>query len=181
MTEKQKIQVQSCILDCKMIQVERADVDPDINYTGFPVWLSDSFLLMTNVYDFHDEGYVLLRTSDISEIAAKDADFYAKICIQEGLREKASACTIQKADSYFDVLNQFLQYPGYLSVHCENEEELPQYLLGRIVSPEETGVKFASLGCDGKWDTELDFIPYDRITMLAWDDYYAKMYYRYCK
>ena len=89
MTEKQKIQVQSCILDCKMIQVERADVDPDINYTGFPVWLSDSFLLMTNVYDFHDEGYVLLRTSDISKVAAQDADFYAKICIQEGLREKS--------------------------------------------------------------------------------------------
>ena len=83
MTEKQKILTQNYIRDCKMIRVERAAVDPDINYTGFPVWLSDSFLLMTNVYDFHDEGYVLLRTSDITKITAKDADFYEKICIQE--------------------------------------------------------------------------------------------------
>lgn len=181
MTEKQEILTQNYIRDCKMIQVERAAVDPDINYTGFPVWLSDSFLLMTNVYDFHDEGYVLLRTSDITEVAAKDSDFYEKICIQEGLRKKVSACTVKKASSYFDVMNQLLQYPGFISVHCENEQAMPQYLLGRVVSFEEAGVKFASLGCDGEWDTELDFISFEKITMLAWDDYYAKMYYHYCK
>ncbi len=181
MTEKQKILTQSYIRDCKMIQVERADINPDESFTGFPVWLSDSFLLMTNVYDFHDEGYVLLRVPDITEVTAKESDFYENICVKEGLRERVSACFVKETNMYFEALQQFLQYPGYISIHCENEDELPQYLLGRIVSSEETGVKFASLGCDGEWNPELDFIAYDKITMLAWEDYYAKMYYRYCK
>ncbi len=181
MTEKQKKFTQDRIHEQKIICVKRGTIDPESRYTGFPVWLSDSLLLMTNIYDFHDEGYVLLQTADLTEVTAKDSDFYEQICIREGLGEKVSLCPIKKVGSYSEALRQFTNYPGYISIHCENEQDMPQYFLGRIDSLEETGVKFASLGCDGEWDTAPEFILYDKITMLAWDDYYAKMFYHYCK
>ena len=108
MTEKQKKFIQDRIHERKMICVKRGTIDSESRYVGFPVLLSDSLLLMTNIYDFHDEGYVLLQTADLTEVTAKDSDFYEQICIQEGLGEKVSLCPIKKG--------RFL-FGGFVPIH----------------------------------------------------------------
>ena len=62
---------------------------------GFPIKISEELLLMTVINDFHDEGFVLLRLSDISDAYSKESDaFYEKICISEGLQNKVQQCHV---------------------------------------------------------------------------------------
>lgn len=69
-------------IDNKMlITVERNAFESNV-HRGFPVKITDEFLLMTNIIDFYNEGYVLLRCADITDAYSKESDtFYGKICI----------------------------------------------------------------------------------------------------
>ena len=118
-----------------MICVERVfNSETDI-LRGFPIKISDDFLLMTVVNDFHDEGFAVLRLSDISDAYSKDSDvFYEKICIFEGLQNKIRQCIVKDVCSIKDVFQQMANYDGFVSVQCENQREKCAFFLGKIIA-----------------------------------------------
>lgn len=150
--------------------------------TGFPIKLSKDFLLMTNVYDFHDEGYALIKTDDITDAYSKESDaFYERVCILNGLQKKIDNCPIN-INSITDIKGVFLELihlQEYITIHCENEDDECNFFLGKILEISDSGVLFSSLGCDGKWNDKNDYIPFEKITMIVFGDYYSKMFYQY--
>lgn len=170
--------IQQCIRENKLMRIERKEISSEV-YAGFPVWLNNEFLLLTNVYDFHDEGYLLLRCSDITNVSFSEESFYESICLNEKLQKRGFDCPVIPSDTMEGILRQLEQYPRYITLHCEKEIDECRFFLGKIKKIEESNIKFSSIDGDGQWYPDVDVIPYKRITMIAWDDYYANMYYKY--
>lgn len=163
-----------------LLTVERGNIFESDKCRGFPIKVTDDFLLMTNIIDFHDEGYILLRCEDITDVYSKDSDlFYESVCFNEGLYSKTKECPVHVITDFTLILSQLNTYNKYISIHCENESEHCGYFLGKIDKMLDDGIKFRSIGVDGQWNEVIDYIPFCDITMITVEDYYAKMFYKY--
>lgn len=177
---KEMMEIIQYHIDNKMIMnIERKNISKGERITGFPVVLTDDYLLMTNIYDFHDEGYVLVKVCDITDAYSKDVEsFYESICIKEKLQEKISKCPVddvKDVKSFIEIISQ----KRYITLHCEKETKKCNFFLGKVMSVKNNFIEFISLGVDGKWNDKTDIIYLSDITMITFDDYYAKTYYKY--
>lgn len=151
-------------------------------YTGFPLLISDDFLLITNVYDFFDNGYTILRLVDISDAYSKESEvFYESICIAEGLQDKAVPYFCTDISSLWLILEQLRRYEGYISIQCEKQVKDGFFYMGNIIKIEENQLYFVSIGTDGKWEDEPCKILFDDITQICFGDNYSMTYYKYTK
>lgn len=147
---------------------------------GFPICLSDKFILTTIITDFHDEGYAVLRTKDITDAYSNESDsFYEQICISEGLQDKIEQNSIKETDSLNHVLSQLRDYDGLICIQCEEQAERCSFYMGNIITIEEDNVTFRDVGTDGKLEDEIHSIPYKEITQVSFGDNYSKMYWKY--
>ncbi len=172
--------IQYHIDDSMLLSVERTfDDEVDVVH-GFPIKISEELLLMTVINDFHDEGFVILRLSDISDAYSKENDaFYEKICISEGLQNKVQQCYVNNICSVKCALQQLESYDGFISVECEEQRKKCTFFLGKIITVEDDGVNFKDIGIDGEWDNEAHKILYGDITQISFGDNYSKIYYKY--
>ena len=167
-------------IDNKMIiNVERnfnGDVD---TIMGFPLRISDNLLLINVINDFHDEGYSLVRTKDISDIYSKESDkFYEKICKLENVG-CGEVKVINDISNMPISLEQLKNYDGLLSVQCEGQIEKCTFYLGKIIELTSDSILFRALDMFGKWDKDPDNIPIDEITQMTFGDNYSKMFFKY--
>lgn len=164
-----------------LLTVERLAFESNV-HRGFPVKITNDFLLMTNIIDFHNEGYILLRCADVTNAYSKESDvFYENICISEGLQKEIEKCKIDISKNVHSILNQLNEINSFITIHCEKETEKCNFFMGQIKNIKDDYVEFLSLDVDGKWDRETDIIYFSDITMISVDDHYAKMFYKYVK
>lgn len=166
-------------IDNKMIlNIERAGIS-ELNITGFPIFLTGNYLLMTNIYDFHDEGYVLIKTEDITDAYSnEDEAFYETVCIRENLHCKISTCPIKDMQDLKSII-EIIKHGRYITFHCEKENERCNFFMGKVKNISNDYVELLSLGADGKWNDKTDIVYFLDITMIVIDDNYAKMFYKY--
>ena len=162
-----------------MLNIERIfGTETDIIH-GFPIKMSNELLLMSVINDFHDEGFAILRLSDITDAYSKEIDdFYEKICIFENIGTK-SVDFVQDITDWVFVLKQLMSHKGFISIQCETQIEKCTFYLGKMNNIEDDGVIFKDIGMDGVWDIEEHKIYFDEITQVAFDDNYSKMFYKY--
>ena len=150
--------------------------------TGFPICLSEEFILTTVIVDFHDEGYAIMRTKDVVDVYSKESDsFNEQICISEGLQEKIHQEYVKEINSLKQIFLQLNNYDGFICVQCEQQLEKCSFYMGKIVAIDEDNVSFKDVGMDGVWDDEIHDISYEDITQVSYGDNYSKMYYKYVK
>ncbi|MGM9937699.1 MAG: hypothetical protein ACI38A_10160 [Candidatus Ornithomonoglobus sp.] len=168
-------------IDEKMlIDIERNDIASEETIHGFPLMLSQKFLLMTVIYDFHDEGYCILNTEYITDAYSHESDaFREKICISEGLRDIPCPEFLKGLQNYRQILENLQGYNGFISIQCEKEQQKCNFFLGKINSAENDRVIFHCFGADGMWDDKYDEIMYNDITQITFGDNYSKMLYKY--
>ena len=180
MHENIKNTIEDHINEKMLIHIERKNVTDNEAIVGFPIKLSDDFLLMTNIFDFYDDGYTIVKTSDISEAYSKESDeFYEMICISENLLKKADECPISSVKSMKDILSGLSKEDFFIVVECEKSEDA--FFIGKIKSIDENKVVMQSFDALGKWHDETDIIKYDDITKITFLDRYSKMYFKYMK
>ena len=142
--------------------------------------MTEDFVLTTNIVDFHDEGYAIIRTKDIVDVYSKKSDgFNEQICISEGLQDKIRQENVKEIDSLKQIFLQLNNYDGFICVQCEQQLERCSFYMGEIVAIDDDNVSFKDIGMDGIWDDEIHSIPYEDITQISYGDNYSKMYYKY--
>lgn len=164
-----------------IINIERVfNVEMDIIH-GFPIAMSNELILMSVISDFHDEGFAILRLSDITDAYSTENDaFYEKICISEKIGNNTTT-TIKDITNLTFVLKQLMNYDGFISIQCEEQIEKCTFYLGKIDIIEYDGVIFKDVGMDGIWDVETHKILFDKITQITFGDNYSKMFYKYAE
>lgn len=181
---KELVEVIQYHIDNKMMLRDERIFNNDVDILrGFPIKISENLLLMTVVNDFHDEGFAVLRLSDVSDAYSTDSDvFFEKICISEGLQNKIRQCVVKDICSIKRIFQQMANYDGFISVQCEAQREKCTFFLGKIKEIGDEGIDFMDIGTDGKWDDEVHMISYRDITQVEFEDNYSKTLYKYvCK
>lgn len=164
-----------------IIRIERKDMFETESINGFPIMLSNRFLLMTVINDFHDEGYAILNIENIIDAYSNEHDtFYEKICISEGLQDISRPKFLSSIYNYQQIFQSLQNYEGLVSIQCENQVKRYAFYLGIIKDVKDENVEFLDIGMDGEWDNETHIIPYDEITQINFGDNYSKVYYKYC-
>lgn len=180
MTSEKKEIIQYHIENKFIMTIDRCFDGEITSVEGFPICLSEEFILTTIIVDFRDEGYAILRTRDIVDAYSNKSDsFIEQICISEGLQNEIQQQVIQDLSSIKQILLQLKSYNGFISIQCENQIEKCTFYLGRIITVENDGVYFKDVGMDGIWDDKIHKIPYDEITQISYGDNYSKMFYKY--
>lgn len=180
MTRDQKEIIQYHIDNKLMMSIDRYFDGETTSTVGFPIFLSDKFVLTTIITDFRDEGYAILRTKDIMDAYSNESvAFNEQICISEGLQDKIYQDHVKEIDSLKQIFLQLNNYDGFICVQCEQQLERCSFYMGRIVDVEDDTVRFKDIGMDGVWDDEVHDIPYEDITQISYGDNYSKMYYKY--
>ena len=182
MTSEQKEIIQYHIDNKFIMSIDRCFNGETTSTVGFPICLSDNFILTTIITDFRDEGYAILRTKDIIDTYSNESDsFNEQICISEGLQNKIHQEHVREIDSLKQIFLQLNNYDGFICVQCEQQLERCSFYMGKIVAIDEDNVSFKDVGMDGVWDDEIHDISYEDITQVSYGDNYSKMYYKYVK
>lgn len=180
MTSEQKEIIHYHIDNKFIMTIDRCFNGETTSAMGFPIYLSEDFILTTVIVDFHDEGYAIIRTKDIVDVYSKKSDgFNEQICISEGLQDKIQQDYVKEIDSLKQILVQLQKYDGFICVQCEQQLERCSFYMGKIVAVDDDKVSFKDIGMDGIWDEEIHDISYKDITQISYGDNYSKMYYKY--
>lgn len=180
MTNEQKETVQYHIDNNFIMTIDRCFNGKVTSCVGFPISLSDKFILTTMITDFHDEGYAILRNKDIVDVYSNETDsFNEQICVLEGLQNKIQQTYVKQINSLKQILLQLKNYNGFICIQCEQQVEKYSFYMGNIINVEKNSVEFKDIGPDGKWDEENHVIMYDEITQISFGDNYSNMYYKY--
>lgn len=169
-------------IDNKMLlRINRDKLIDNEDIIGFPISVSKNLLLMSCIVDFHDEGYVILRMSDILNAYSLESDaFYEKMCLEEGLKDKAfEQDTLKSIVDIKDVLNQLIDYPGFISISCDLLDSELCFSIGKVVNVENGVVCFRHFTPDGIWENNERNIPIEQITSIVFGDNYSKIYFKY--
>lgn len=178
MNKKLKETIDFHIKDKMLLRVERL-IGNEPYIEGFPISLSEKFLLITCINDFHDEGYTVLRTKDIKKAYSKESiDFYEEMCKKEGLDEMIKP-VILDLSGFAGVFSELKNHKGFIAVECE--EEGGGFYLGKITAVDKTFLRMLTFDPAGRWSDEEDTLMYDDITRISFGDHYSKTFYKYMR
>ena len=76
MTNEKKEIIQYHIDNKFIMTIDRCINDEDTSITGFPICLSEDFVLTTVIVDFHDEGFAIVRTKDVVDVYSKESEIF---------------------------------------------------------------------------------------------------------
>lgn len=182
MTSEKKEIIQYHIDNKFIMTIDRCFNNETTSTEGFPIWLSEEFILTTVIVDFHDEGYAILRTKDIVDAYSNESDsFNEKICVSEGLQDKIQQEYVKETDSLKQILLQLKNYDGFICIHCEQQLKKCSFYMGKILEVKEDALLFKDVDMFGKWDENINTILFEDITQITYGDNYSKMYYKYVR
>ena len=180
MKSEQKAIIQYHMDNKFIMTIDRCFNGEITSVVGFPICLTEEYILTTVIVDFRDEGYAILRTRDIVDVYSNESDFFnEQICISEGLQDMIKQEYVQEMESLDQILLQLKRYDGFICIQCEQQLEKCTFYLGKIINIENDGINFKDVGMDGIWDDEIHKILYEEITQISYGDNYSKMYYKY--
>lgn len=169
--------IQYHITEKLLITIERSCIEKEV-LRGFPLYVNSEILIMTKIYDFHDEGVVVINTFDISDAYSKESDnFIEKICKTEKLDRVDNPFPL--CETMFDVLLTIDTNTQFITIQCEKEETELYYSIGKLQSVTPTAIMMNVFDVTGHWEEDVRTIPCDAVTMISIGDHYSRIYYKY--
>ena len=162
------------------IGIERSDIETPKLY-GLVLACSSELVLIHVVYDFHPEGYQILRISDISGIRHNAYDrTMTKILRAEGILEQGSLKHPIDLQSWQSALRNLKALGANVIVEAE-EPEVDVFLIGKIIRINKKTLSMRHFDGTGKWDEELSYILYEDITSVKFGSNYLNVFSRHLR
>ena len=162
-----------------VIRVERLELSDstEAELLCLPIARSDELLLVHVFYDFHPDGYRIIRIEDIYGVTREGSEeFFEHIIISEGVHARlAPPCPIDLT-SWKSALASLGGKYGFCTIECEGGEE---FLIGKVVELGEWELTFWHFDATGKWDDETDVVDYDDLNTVSFDDNYTNTIIKY--
>ena len=153
---------------------ERKPIDPNRLY-GLIVSESESLILIQKEYDFEFDGFMVLRSRDITKQYTSDSNSYCEgIMREEGLWKDPPqwVCSIPLSD-WRSVLTALSGKP----VVIENERK-GDFYIGPVVACEDHSVLIHFFDACGQWQ-KIERVQYRTITSVKFGDRYSMIHYRH--
>ena len=154
--------------------IKRDKLDANALY-GVVTVESPKLLCLHREYDFQFDGYVIVRTKDITKRYVCDSNNYcSKIMRKEKLWVKSS--TFAQGIDLSSWRSALIGLENKtISIQDEKDED---FWIGKLVKINNTTLVIRHFDGVGKWIGEFS-VPYSRITMVCFDNRYSRIHGKY--
>lgn len=156
--------IRKCIIEFKL-----ANDDP---IRGVILRLTEEFILLSGFDESYVRtGFTVIPVSQITDVEIPDTKSMRWRFVQAKPEDFNDAIAL---DSWRDIMIQIfaMRIPVNLSCRFGRESFLVIGTMS-IADIEETGVRLREIDCDGIWEKEPTFIPYDAINTVTFGDHYS--------
>jgi hypothetical protein len=160
-----------------LVCIRREGID-NLSIQGFLLDCSDTLLLLQYVYDFHLDGYMLLRRSDLSDVSCRSTDrFQRELLVREGVFEQIDFSYRAPLQS----LEAFLGSRGKEKILIVEDEasDPPEFWIGPVMGINADHVELRHFTGIARVIEPPARIEMERITCCQMDTNYIRFYQRY--
>lgn len=155
-----------------------------INFSGVIFAQNEEFVVMSSLYDFNEDGFVVISKSDISEIKKGENElFYDKIIISEGIKQKMEARFLEldfKLGTYAEMFES-IKNVGFPIIIQNLYGPKSIFLIGPIFNVKKKKVFIDYFNARGEYDLKPVSIKYKDITFFRFDDLYSNLFFKHSK
>lgn len=163
--------------DNRLVAVQREGIDAQ-KIQGFILDYSEDLILLLYVYDFHLDGLLLIRISDVSDIDARlTDDFQKKLLLEEGKLDPEIFRTVHPIGSYEAFLKSLPK--GRIVILEDEESEETEFLIGIIKKIESGNVSVRYFTGAGNWESDPRSIALNNLTSVQTLTHYTEFYARH--
>lgn len=180
MTLKEKII--DIIENLKCSHISRTSNGEDFDSKrAFIIGLSDELVLAKEIDDFVVRGFLIFPIDHISKLRRNRNDiFYEKICKAEKLIEpniKVHNIDLSSWKTVFESISKL----GFNVIVRNEYSEDDTFDIGPIIKITSEKVDINYFDAKGNLDTEITEIPWNKITLVEFDDIYINLMSKYLK
>jgi hypothetical protein len=164
--------------DGSLISIRREAIDGN-KIQGFVLGSSNQLVLLQYVYDFNLDGLMILRTSDISEVArSKTEVLQEQLLVDEGFFSNVPFGYAVDLSNWRSALNDLSGEHSIFILECELLED-PDFAIGRILEVGDDQVCVNYFTGAANWLDQPVPLKYNDITSCQVATNYANVYQRY--
>lgn len=165
----------------QLLAVYRDGLAQSTDYTGFPVLVGRSLLLLAREVDFALDGYVAMRLEDVSFLEQVDDNaFIRRLITGEKLYDRLKTPPLAGADNWKAILDCIkASFGGWLSVESYDGGE-SSFIMGNISRLDPNFLYMRQVSADGTRHQEETTVPLQDITTITFGGRYIDLYKKYC-
>lgn len=173
--------LQNAIEKNQKVQVTREGLTHE-RWNGFPLVLSDDFMLGRTLDDFFLDGFAVLALKDITNVTSDDADrFFEQVLRAEGMLENLPQPRPVLLRSWSTVLESVRAHYRHAIIEGEtlDEDEESLFILGEIARVDHDAAWVHYIRVNGLKETELTEVALEDVTIVRFDERYVRMFGKY--
>ncbi|MGJ8678527.1 MAG: hypothetical protein ACSHX0_13515 [Akkermansiaceae bacterium] len=146
---------------------------------GFVVDYDASYILFAYIYDFHADGFLILRREDLSSMncRATDAFQHSLLVADQVIKTIDFSARLHPKG----ILAHLTDIPvdRVVILEDESEDDNDIFLIGLIDSIIDKTIKIKCFSGAGRWDDDISEIDIDEVTSVTYSSNYTNSYERY--
>jgi len=163
-----------------LVSIKRDAID-EHQIQGFLLAFSKKLLLIQFVYDFHLDGLMVLRRSDISRIKSTKTDiFHTQMLKEEGLFSQVNFTKEYDVKNWAAVFSTIGKESAFIIIEDENTDH-PIFLIGEQQNIGKKSVSVLGFNGVANWDDEVSEMKYKDINSFQAGNNYTNTYKNYFK
>lgn len=152
---------------------------------GFPLVLSDNFVVLQEIREFHLDGYAIVPLKSIYAVRSGPVERAIERVLQgEGIYDKVSLPYALNLDSFADVFRSLQQTGKNIIIEVlefERQYINEDFVIGKIVGMSPRSVAILNFDDTGICDIEPTVISYKNIKWISFDSEYINLFSKYLR
>ena len=170
-------QLDALIADRALVCVQRDCIDSR-SLQAFPIRYSPTLLLVQYVYDFHLDGQLILRRSDISSMTSRATDqFQRRLLSARGMIDQIDFQFDADLTSFAHLLN--LQPPRSIIILERERLDESDFWIGRFVDSTDDTIRLLEFSGAANWKDDVTSICHIDVTSCQLNTNYIQFYADY--
>jgi hypothetical protein len=156
---------------------------PENHLFGFVVAVSDTFVVLHEIHDFHIDGYLIVPMSNIRGVRSGDSErVLEKVLAAEGAMDSLGLRhQIDLSDwrAMFRSLHRVGKNVIVEIYRIRRQREEEQFIIGRVQGMSDKSLSILGFDALGQWETEPTIVNYQAIKWVQVDSEYINVFSKY--
>ncbi|MEI8196748.1 MAG: hypothetical protein WCI73_12690 [Phycisphaerae bacterium] len=158
---------------------------PEEKLYGIPLSVSDEFILLHEVREFHLDGYLVIPLANVRGVRKKESEETTQRILEaEGALKDLGLSDPVCLGSFSEFFGSL--QAGNIFVSVEASERVGEWIedffvLGRVKDVRDSAVMVQPFDALGRWEKSAQRLPYRRILSVTFNNEYMNVFSRYVK
>lgn len=173
--------IEQCMKSNSDLTITRKKSIDNHELCGIPIAMSTNLLAFKYLYDFEQDGYMVIRMKDIVKVCHGDIEkYHNKILTSENIATKNpyENIAVNNWKTFFRYISTKINLIN-ISEKLKNDPKYDGLIVGKIETIQDREIKIFEIDPLGKWKKEQTVVFYKNITSIHFNSRYSEMLYKY--